>query len=115
MLAQNFKTPADLKIDDEDFEALVKVLGMFERCEVPGRLFRMAVVGAPECGAAGCICGWARSVNPKAFRGNWKAVTALFVRPPHLQLKNAMPAQGAIAIRNFLTFGDPRWDEAMAE
>lgn len=40
MLAQNFKTPADLKIDDDDFEALVKVLGMFERAEVPGHLFR---------------------------------------------------------------------------
>ena len=33
MLAQNFKTPADLEITDIVFEALVKVLGMLERQE----------------------------------------------------------------------------------
>jgi hypothetical protein len=34
MLAQNFKTPADLGISDREFGALTKVLGMLERGEV---------------------------------------------------------------------------------
>lgn len=35
MLAQNFKTPADLGITDVEFDALYKVLGILERSEVP--------------------------------------------------------------------------------
>lgn len=31
MLAQNFKTPADLDLSDKEFASLVKVLGMLER------------------------------------------------------------------------------------
>jgi hypothetical protein len=115
MLAQNFMAPIALGLSDEDFEALIKVLGMFERAEVPQALFNMTRIGSPECGSAGCICGWARSVNKEAFRGDWNGpVARLFVRPwKCIEKGQPTPAEGAIAIRNFLTFGEPRWEEAM--
>jgi hypothetical protein len=37
MLAQNFKTPKELQLDDAEFSALVTVLGMLERGELKHR------------------------------------------------------------------------------
>lgn len=88
MLAQNFKTAADLGISDVELDALIKVLGMLERGEIvliPTRdlaqglrasesdptHFNMGFVHAGfDCGTAACMLGWARSVEPSSFRGS---------------------------------------------
>lgn len=115
MLAQNFKTPAELEISDIEFEALVKVLGMFDRGEIPPEMFRMNQIGSPDCGTAGCICGWAKTIDRSLFNGTWSVgLDGLFIRPSNLQNTDATPPQAAIALRNYLTSGEPRWAEAMA-
>lgn len=133
MLAQNFKTPADLGIKDVEFEALVKVLGMLERGELreapkPNRTwdhhtfkgmgFNMECSGVKNaCGTVACIGGWAaylmgRPMNEyvnyhystpleNLFWGNTNEETSI--------------SQAAIALRNFLTHGEPRWAEALAD
>lgn len=141
MLAQNFMTPAALGLSDAEFKAMVKVLGMLERGEIPysspGEMrflvpganptsFNMYhFAGATECGTACCICGWAVAVGrlrdtellSKRF-GN-DGLLRLF-DPYHDGVssgttKSITPDQAAIALRNFLTTGEPRWAEAIAE
>lgn len=83
MLAQNFKTAADLGISDIELDALIKVLGMLERGElVHGKYplassfrkpneFNMGVTlkRYGECGTVGCLMGWAHVVSGnKAFK-----------------------------------------------
>lgn len=140
MLAQNFKTPADLRLTDLEFEALVKVLGMLERGELkhgdfkrrePGDWFNMKSYGLTDkCGTIGCIAGWARVVsngvafpwaesdtaNPLYNFTAKKNLRTLFI--PSLMAScwdKITPAQAAIALRNYLTHGEARWAEALAE
>jgi hypothetical protein len=84
MLAQNFKTAADLGIEDVEFDALTKVLGMLERGEIKhteimprdfdeftfdpvGLDFRFNmdtwVSHADECGTVCCIGGSAELIG----------------------------------------------------
>lgn len=130
MLAQNFKTPAELKISDAEFDALYKVLGMLERGEmvhelVPSRPehsngFNMAIVHfSTECGTACCIYGWAQQIYPRFNPNMSDAVNIplydLFcVHGRRSRLQDITPAQAAIALRSYLTCGDPKWDEALA-
>lgn len=136
MLAQNFKTPADLGLDDAEFDGLVKTLGLLEREEVeyfpayagtsfptldtPKGFNMLFVKTETECGAAACILGWARELT---------GVRHLFGRtlPPEIMdlfctgacvrwsrgkdPQDIQPAEGAAALRNFLTYGEPRWHE----
>lgn len=123
MLAQNFKTPAELHITDDEFNALVKVLGMLERGEI-AELPRHATMSyvtptaAPtmfymryteiesDCGTACCILGWAQHVGGRQlFSTSFdSALGRLFagrdVRDPEL---------GARALRNYLTTGEANW------
>ena len=62
MLANNFMTPSALGISDVEFEALVKVLGMLERTEIPDEQFTMRRVQHP-CRTPACLCGWANHVS----------------------------------------------------
>lgn len=115
MLAQNFKTPADLEISDDEFDALAKVLGMLEREEIRRDDFDM---DWPDgCGAPCCILGHARRLG--AFRDEWlggmpAAHCALFAPVTRVRYSTITPDQAAIALRNFLTHGEPRWQEALA-
>lgn len=116
MLAQNFKTAAELGIEDAEWAALVKVLGMFERKEIPEHLFDMLHFGEPQCGLAGCILAWAGSVSP----GVRLCAPFLGGMYPHglFQLffevhQEAKTAHAAVALRNYLTIGQPNWDEVM--
>lgn len=129
MLAQNFKRPTDLEITDAEFEALVKVLGMLERGELKHcdgdrpetqkikMGFRMSTAQCDTaCGTAGCIGGWAASVmgiNPMTYVhcDHSPGLYSLYWGYPR---SNVTPEQGAIALRNFLTHGEPRWAEARA-
>lgn len=94
MLAQNFKTPADLEISDIEFESLVKVLGMLERGDLVygkhpiakqfrgANEFNMAATlnqhqDGPHCGTVACICGWAHVVSDRRafaqfFSSTWE-------------------------------------------
>lgn len=129
MLAQNFKTPADLQISDIEFDALRNVLGMLERGEIDGKLDMWEPSPANECQTPACICGWARRIErrPIFIRGG-------DYRPPQLRnlfwmgsddetcaaitkAKAGAPADtgaAAVALRNFLTHGEPRWAEALS-
>ena len=140
MLAQNFKTPADLGISDAEFEALVKVLGMLERGEIKNTPPRARyIVGAPihvtecerapthfsmgyevayhDCGTSCCIMGWARWVgdDDRLFRDatsiNHSAQPLFY--PYNDGILERRVGIGAIALRNYLTHGEPRWEEAL--
>lgn len=121
MLAQNFKTPADLEITDAEFDALTKVLGMLERGEITAHQFNMAEWG--HCGSVHCIGGWAQTINQSNFKkpNRPKELERLFY--PSIVVVEGKPFNGylatvpqaAIALRNYLTHGEPRWAEAFAE
>lgn len=119
MLAQNFMTPAELGLDDAEFRALVKVLGMLERKEIPEKKFDMDIVGKPDCGTPGCILGWAATVGFTGrllarLQGNEKVVK-LFLpgQDDCFEAYQSNTSQAALALRSFLTTGEPRWAQAM--
>lgn len=139
MLAQNFKTPTDLKITDAEFDGLYKVLGMLEREELHGidsgqvgNVFCMSSTYATDHsrGTIGCIGGYAAlamgleqksSVQRYIYQyEHFGSLSVLyFPRDPKTGrllsgLRKVTPPQAAIAVRNFLTHGEPRWDEALA-
>lgn len=147
MLAQNFKTSADLNLTDPEFEALVKFLGMLDRGEVRHvpvyddlyghdkdptpktfhALFNMENVwtrAVGDCGTAGCIAGNCDLLFGTEFapRGD---IRSCGMPSPLLDLfipngiawrrwKSITVEQTAIALRNYLTHGEPRWAEALA-
>lgn len=133
MLAQNFMAPADLGISNAEFDALTTVLGMLERGEIkktPAKAQFTSMFGDErnllffdmdgtaseyDCGTAGCILGWAWHVNPelpdRGFHGG--SIQSLFL-PKGAARKCRDPQKAAIALRNYLTSGDPRWEEALA-
>jgi hypothetical protein len=139
MLANNFMTPTALGISDVEFESLVKVLGMLERSEIADDQFTMRRV-QHHCRTPACLCGWANHVSdgrafplhatatrPWPFSGavtygpRWKElprpVRDLFGyggRPTD-PIYTASPSQAALALRNFLTHGEARWVEALAD
>lgn len=118
MLAQNFKTPMDLGLSDPEFDALFKVLGMLERGEIEPEQFNMS----RWCGTICCIIGHARNLDARAFSGpildRDVALRQLFgagtVGRRKIGLSDIAPTQAAIALRNYLTHGEARWDEALA-
>lgn len=134
MLAQNFKTPSELGISDAEFDALYKVLGMLERGELVHHQYRSSsekrelikgfnMAGWPcpgtkdECGTVGCIGGWAEVIGQLHFTPNsFKRLHPLFYPKPRSTslYGNITPAQAAIALRSYLTSGDPCWDEALS-
>lgn len=111
MLAQNFKTPTDLDISDAEFDALRKVLGMLERGEIAERQFDMRHIHH-DCGSPARICGWALHVsnNYRLFGSVWPQRLADLLRTR----TGVNTSQAAIALRNYLTHGEPRWNEALA-
>lgn len=133
MLAQNFQAPVALGISDAEFESLVATLSAMDRGEIDGidmTHYRH------ECGSPACICGWAYSLSGgRAFselagvrhmEGHTEANLLLRRRlPTALRVlfgiqgtdspSNPTPAQAAIALRNYLTHGEPRWAEALAD
>lgn len=117
MLAQNFKTNADLGISEIEFVALTKVLGMLERGEITDNFQMSAISRKFECGAAYCIQGWCQHLTDhKAFPTHGDKpdrVWTLFMYGDSRRNKVTAP-QAAIALRNFLTHGEAIWSEAMA-
>jgi hypothetical protein len=120
MLAQNFKAAEALGITNEEVEALIKVLGMLERGECDR--FSMSRV-RHECGSPSCMLGWAQSVlgdrdaltKNGGIYGKTDALEDLFF-PKSRLLPDAYPsdqATAALALRNYLTLGEPHWGEVL--
>lgn len=137
MLAQNLKTPADLGLNDVEFDAFIQTLGMLEREEVSfapkgdyyirrptgnaPKFFNMASMKAEtDCGTACCILGWAAFIggfDPKnlveKLKGS-RGLHDLFDPTGTYDPDLITTGQAAVALRNYLTHGEPRWAEAMA-
>lgn len=132
MLAQNFKTAADLGLKDVELEALIKVLGMLERGELSRKGAQVINMGwwfgQNECGTVGCIAGWAHHISGgKAF----PFLDDTGIAPDHLtnlfipaqdsdldvankRMQKIAPDHVARALRAFLTTGEADWAEALA-
>jgi hypothetical protein len=122
MLAQNFKTPAALRLTDAGFEVLLKLLGMLERKEIADNEFSMSTVRS-ECGTAACIKGWCQTISADknifsffdpSSCGPTLELNKLFMYCDERRHSVTME-QAAMGLRNYLTFGDARWKEVLAE
>lgn len=130
MLANSFMKPEALGITEAETAALIRVLGMLERCELIHRPDNPAQADIPnafsmghwgtkaDCGTIGCIRGWARFIGGEVlFIGRQSdAVHGLFtVDGDHdVDWCGITTGQSAAALRNFLTTGRARWHEALA-
>ena|ERR1700722_15896531 len=130
MLAQNFKTPKDLKITDAEFEALAKIMRMLERGELRHVNFE-AITGESHgfnmsdyeaaCGTVCCIAGWCDRLFKTSFvdASITSEISSAMDDLFHMegfdlnQMNKVTSSQAAIAIRNYLTHGEPRWAEAI--
>lgn len=143
MLAQNFKTAAELQLTEDQSSALIGILHMLERGELkhikydlnlfyaqdptlklPDLAFNMGDwCETNECGTVGCIGGWAEKLYGaefphqegyarlpvfKLFYPNWEKAGLNY---NYYDITND---QAARALRNFLSTGEPRWDEVLA-
>ncbi len=141
MLAQNFKSASDLGLTDNQRDALALTLGMLERGElihvVPSDLspdyvdvddnftghFNMDSWNLTyrECGTVCCIGGAAEIVGKLPDDSLWDACDTneplyrLFF-PNHCteNFESITMAQAACALRNYLTTGEPNWEEALS-
>jgi hypothetical protein len=138
MLSQNFKTAAELKLTDAEFAAAITLLGMLERDEIPHEphtpyciekpkqgekpnKFNMNLVyGSYLCDTTACFCGWIEYLAKSAPLSLANKVVSAGVRDGRFELMYAATrsdittSEAAIALRNFLTFGEPRWSEALS-
>ncbi len=133
MLAQSFKTPEDLGLRDIEFNSLVTVLGMLEReeleffdhdkrvfheltkCVPTPKFFSMAYWSAlTSCGSVCCIGGTAEVIGRFKFSDETPELFRLLYGPFGALSHEITPAQAAVALRNYLTYGEPRWGEALS-
>jgi len=131
MLAQNLKTPADLGMDKKFHSTLVQILGMLERGElvharaldpIPNGFNMTQIRNESECGTVLCIAGWVNKLAHDAKApGNPNSQHDLaygrLIMPPGWSGSGHEITcdQGAIALRNYLTSGEARWEEVLAE
>jgi hypothetical protein len=129
MLAQNFRTAADLGIKDEQRAALITLLGMLERGEIVHqtvgtrardyesdlRAFNMMEW---DCGSAACLGGWCEHIAERDFPHPYpgEGIRGLFYPDDEEGPQSAnydydaiTTEQAATALRNYLTTGRPRW------
>lgn len=127
MLARNFKTAKSLGITDQEISALIKVLGMLERGDLRdvdqdescNNGFNMGTQGF-GCGTPACIGGWVATIMdvPQMMyvddymesRRKPAGITSLY-----WGTLDASVQEAALALRNFLTEGHPRWSSVFAD
>jgi hypothetical protein len=127
MLARSFLSATDLAISEVERDALIATLLAFERDEIENftmRHFR------ESCGTPACICGWANHISGgRAFAEVSSMSGTLAVKKLHARLPRqlqylfdiqgmpertgATQAEAAVALSNYLTFGEPRWAEVV--
>lgn len=136
MLAQNFKSAADLSLTEPQVSALQKTLVLLETGKlrhVPaadiqddlsphdaifGGGFNMdRWLGSHPCGTVGCIGGTAELIGKVKFNV-WASDNLYKLFHPDWKVTGSWtgitPAQAATALRSYLTTGDARWDLAVA-
>lgn len=128
MLAQSFMTAADLNIKEPERDALIKVLGMFERGDLAARgdtrdnyvgdSFHMgSVVHSNYCGTCACVLGWCRIVahDDDLFEFNqakdrtYKLYSELFLFGDARRFTINDPQRAAVVLRRYLTTGEANW------
>jgi hypothetical protein len=128
MLAQNFLDPEVLGISPAAQAALIKVLGMLERGElhhcrrgddIKPNGFNLANHRVElACGTVACIAGWAdivarpRRLNLLRQAAKSTALADLFA-PDDFSWHAITPEQAACALRNYLTLGEPLWQDVI--
>ncbi len=130
MLVRSFLSAKDLGLSELERSSLITVLGMMERGEIEGLQFNMRsfYFDVLQCHTPACICGWANYVSgrEKAFgammygdrENRSPELAALFNLSTQRNMANsrvraATVPQAARALNNFLTNGEPNWEEAM--
>jgi hypothetical protein len=137
MLAQNFKSSAELDLPESHVSALVKTLVLLETGKlrhVPATsydnktgtfsgCFNMCNWGAGSaCGTIACIGGTAELIGGVSFGSIYDCTNTLltdslrdlFLPPFSRKLWNAITTeQAATALRSYLTTGEARWDLAV--
>lgn len=136
MLAPSFKTAAELGLTDKQHKALHDTLDLMEAGEIEhvsefggppyewtGHRFNMGLWFCPadsSCGSVGCIGGTAEFLaqDNNLFDGIECAdpsLYALFYPGANVVYNyNAITvAQAAHALRNYLTIGEPCWDQCL--
>lgn len=129
-----YKTAAELKIEPWEHDGLVALVGPLSRGEL--RVYMRNASFFDTCGTAHCIGGWiatARKVYPTDYVNSdaSRALAPLFYpggvtydtgycdryvcSDTSHKAWSADASQAARAIVNFLTLGDPRWDDVMRE
>ena len=148
----NFLSAAQLHCSEEERDALIQTLALFESGKVPHNphpasrtnltlpkelsSFNMQYIAEnTECGAVGCILGWARYLSNdthgyKIFRDLWKLtkeqaalfnivregneskMTLYWHRPDNLFTQDITTEHAAVALRTYLETGTPNWKEA---
>ena len=109
MLAQNFKTADELGLEPDHYEALIKLLGMFERKEIEHRelvkgdaftdyclpwrspdkdfKFNMTTYAAhSSCGTVMCIHGWTQMLAGRMLPHPYEVKAAKLPRLSYYQL-----------------------------
>jgi hypothetical protein len=140
MLAQNFKTAAELGLNDVQLDALQKTLVLFETgkvvfateifvglcaveqsSEFTGH-FNMANWSARgKCGTVGCIGGTAEMIGGlpinslnDASNYNYALENLFYANDAKVRLEKITVEQAARALRNYLTTGHANWAQATA-
>jgi hypothetical protein len=140
MLAQAFKSAADLGITEPQRDALCKTLVLLEtgklkheagRCHTlstseehrkfSGRFNMSEWAAEHDCGTVCCIGGTAELVGNTSF-GMWEfgsneQLKRLFAPPRPIRCGDwtkITPSQAATALRSYLTTGDAKWHEAVS-
>lgn len=132
MLAQNFMTASDLAISEAQRDALAKTLVLLETdklkyAKAHGNThrrdirqftghFNMEYIASDEkCGTVCCICGTAQLISGVKFGDFHKNRHLYTLFYPDVDAAwSATPSQAAVALRSYLTTGNPRWDLALA-
>lgn len=132
MLAQNFKSADELRVTEQQKDALAKTLVMLET----GRLVHVAVdaYGIPgdaftghfnmdswnhatKCGSVCCIGGTAELIGGFKFEEYRLPINLYRLFYPEdvgISYVEITAEQAARALRSYLTTGDPKWAEAVA-
>jgi len=137
MLAQSFKAAEDLGLTDLQYDALRQTLvametGLVEHVKVDQMKTRRAgtvrgVIGKfnmafwranMRCGTVACLGGTAEMISgtkPGTLFGSLTspALHELFHPSGGFEWENISVDQAARALRNYLTTGEPNWEEAL--
>lgn len=136
MLARSFLTPEELNISDKQFDALVQVLGMLERGELPWHS-RSLITRLPtsigfnmdcwpqsteeDCGSVGCIGYWCQKLGGDVTQEDIRSYASpyelkeLFYPVEGIKSYQRITVdEGIQALSNYLTTGRADWAGVLA-